>query len=227
MGDITVLMSVCGTSQWLAEAVLSIRVNSPKVQILISANGPAEWEPCMRVAQLLPTYNVVYRAETLPLSDSLNSLLADVRTRYVIRVDPDDLLPPGTLAVMRMAAQGVKAPIVLGHYRDFGLVSDRVIKCKQPTAQALYSYSVGPYNYLAETDILHAVGGWRDTAYDDWDLLISLIAAGCTPVCLDRVILNHRVRVGSRLERLLPHHEENLAELREYHHDWFHAQGVV
>jgi len=224
--SVSILMPVCGTSQYMAEAVLSVVESGIPYKLLISANGPDEWEECDRIAALLPPYRVevVHWPEVRTLAETLKDLAERATTWWVMRLDPDDSLPRVALAAMVTAARSVPDPVVYGHYRDFGEVN-RIIPCKDITPRALYYYSVGPYNHLVRTDLMQRAG-WRETAYEDWDILIRYMELGATPVPLDRVVLNHRVRGDGRLAAGSANNEACIKELRKHHWGYFAESGL-
>jgi GT2 family glycosyltransferase len=228
VAKVAVLTSVCGTAQWLAEAMLSLATSGADYMAYITANGQREWETCWQIGEMLGE-RVMMRAysETVPLASSLNAMLTGVSEPYTVRLDPDDSFPPGALCALLDAVERAdQGRMAFGHYRDFGEV-DRLIHCQRPTARALYEHSVGPYCLLGPTRAFRELGGWRDVAYEDWDLTIRLVAAGYTIVALDRVVLLHRVRKAGRLAQILPAHQKHLAELRKLNFDFFRRAGVI
>jgi len=227
MPDISILMSVKGTAEWLAEAVLSVVVSGVDYELHVRANGPDEHETVMRVAQHVPGNRLyLYLTEcTLPLADSLNGMLAHVEGRYVMRLDPDDALPPKTLREMIGAGEQHYNAVVYGSYLDFG-GAHRVIHCQQATARALAQHSVGPYNYLVSRHLLMQVSGWHEVGYEDWDLLVRLMAAGGIPIPLHQITLYHRVRADGRLAQMTTQHDQHVRGIRERNREWFEACGV-
>ncbi len=99
MAEVTVLTSVCGTSSWLAESVLSVlraAAGGVDVELLVRANGEAEHRDVRRIMCQVNAC-VFYTDPIISLSDSLNGMLAVATCEYVIRGDPDDGLAPGGL----------------------------------------------------------------------------------------------------------------------------------
>jgi GT2 family glycosyltransferase len=221
--QVSILMSVCGTSQWLAEAVLSVVTCGVDFELLIRANGVKEYKPWERIGQHVPQGRVTtfFTHPIMGLADSLNGMLEFAQAPYVMRLDPDDVLPPGTLPEMLEAAYSAGAgPVVYGDYVDFGERSG-LIRAREATPQALSWHNVAPYNYLAPTWLFRKVGGWQEVGYEDWDLLVRMLAAGGQPVMIPRVILYHRVRSDGRLAAQMADHDAHVLGIRERSREWF------
>lgn len=226
---ISILMSVCGTSQWLAEALLSVATSCADYELRLRANGRDEYPEVTRIAQLMPRWrtNVYLAAETIPLADSLNGMLADAKGKYCIRLDPDDALAPGKLVTMLTVAEAFEEqrPVVYGDWRDFG-EANYDVNCGEPLPELLRYRNVAGYAYLAPAELLREVGGWQEVGYEDWDLFVRLMVAGGTGKPLHEVTLYHRVRRGGRLAQMLPQHKAHVAGIVERSREWFEQQQV-
>ena len=232
MAEVTVLTSVCGTASWLAEAVLSVlraAAGGVDVELLVRANGEAEYCDVERIMCQVHAdkCRVFYTDPTTSLSDSLNGMLAVASGEYVIRVDPDDALAPGGLRLLLEAARsGGPNAVANGSYRDFG-ERGGVYPVKPATPQALAQYSVGAYCYLARPELFRQAGGWREVGYEDWELLVRLMAAGGEYRMVPEVVLYHRVRSDGRMAEFSKTNAERIEAIRQANADWFRSQGVV
>jgi len=243
MAEVTVLTSVCGTAPWLAESVLSVlraAAGGVDIELLVRANGEAEHRDVRRImchastqcdpgrgAALGVNACVFFTDPTISLSDSLNGMLAVASGEYVIRVDPDDALAPGGLRLLLEAARsGGPNAVANGSYRDFG---ERVgvIPVKMATAEALAQHSVGSYCYLARAELFRQAGGWREIGYEDWELLVRLMAAGGEYCMVPEVVLYHRVRSDGRLAEFSKTNDDRLEAIRQANAGWFRSQGVT
>ena len=228
MAEVTVLTSVCGTAPWLAESVLSVlraAAGGVDIELLVRANGEAEHCDVERIMCLVNA-RVFYTDPTISLSDSLNGMLAVASGEYVIRVDPDDALAPGGLRwLLEAARSGGPNAVANGSYRDFG---ERVgvIPVKMATPQALARHSVGAYHYLARAELFKRVGGWREIGYEDWELLVRLMAAGGEYCMVPEVVLYHRVRNDGRGAAFSKTNAERIEAIRQANAEWFRSQGV-
>ena len=228
MTELSVLMSVRGTSEWLGEALDSVFAQMPlDLEVLIAANGTSEHTAVWGTAQRydLERVTVSMWDEERTLSSSLNALLGQAAGRFVMRLDPDDQVAEKSLhTVLQYARPGGR--VVYGAYLDFGTVT-RIVYPKPATADRLYQHSVGPYNYVVEAEALKHVGGWREVGYEDWDLLIRLVAAGLTPYHIGLVTLKHRVREDGRGAEFARTHAQRLEAMRQANAEWFRAMGVM
>ena len=229
MAEVTVLTSVCGTAAWLAESVLSVMCSGVDVELLVRANGGAEHRDVMRIMCQVPAdrCRVFYTDQTISLSDSLNGMLAAATGEYVIRVDPDDALAPdGLQHLLEAARSGGPDAVVNGSYLDFGERAG-VIQAKMATPQALARHSVGSYCYLARAELFKRAGGWREIGYEDWELLVRLMAAGGEYRIVPEVVLYHRVRSDGRLAAFSVTNAERIEAIRQANAEWFRSQGVA
>lgn len=214
MARVSVLMSCHGTGRWLPEALASIPWEL-EPEVIVTANGLNDAEDVFTACQG-HAVRTIYRDATLPLSDSLNVMLALAAGDYVMRLDPDDKLPDGALAEMVDAAESVAPPcFAYGGYVDFGGAA-RVIPARPATLDELHDRPLGGYNVLVDTALARAIGGWEEIGYEDWHYYIKLMRyPGVTAVRLDRPTLLHRVRPGSRYATMVRENSRHLAALRE------------
>ena len=221
--DLSILTSVHGTGEWLPEALASLEVQKfCTYETLICANGQDDADVLARLG-ITPT---IVNRETVSLSDALNRLLGYARGECAMRYDPDDKLPVSdNRLLVDQVELAQRGHVVYGGYMDFGERAQHIL-ASPATADNLYRHSVGPYNYVARTDLFRAVGGWREVGYEDWDLLVRLIAAGGKPVALNRIALCHRVRSDGRLATMTPQHEAHVAAIRLANAEWFIRNGV-
>lgn len=229
MPTVTVITSVHETGQWLAEAGLSLVCQLCDWEWLIAANGREEWDRCTYVASLIGERARVYTREPVwDLHRSLNGLIQQARGQYLVRLDPDDAFAGDALGAMVDAAAGLENPLVYGHYADFTEYEPRahIWQARAATLRNLWQANITSYCVLARTEFVKALGGYRGLGYEDWDLTIRLLAHGCQPVNLKRVVLRHRVRSDGRLAALTKQHERHLAELRAANREIFAGVGL-
>ena len=122
MARVSVLMSCYGTGRWLWEALDSLPWDMPGLEVWVTANGDAPQDvAAVALAERTRPIRAIYRDVTLPLSGSLNVMLARAAGDYVMRLDCGDKLPEGALEAMLAAADAAPRPcIVYGGWIDFG-----------------------------------------------------------------------------------------------------------
>lgn len=216
MARVSILMSCHGTGRWLIEALTSIPWDLPGLEVLLTANGRDDWDEVLDLAPLFDMQTVILRAETLTLSDSLNAMLRDATGDYVMRFDPDDMLPVGALEEMLAAAAEAPAPcFVYGGYEDFG-DRERVVLPKPLTVKVLWDNCPGADNILIATALAREVGGWEEIGYEDWHFYAKLARhPHAHAVMLDRPVLLHRVRPNSRYAQMVRDNDAHIAAIRE------------
>ena len=69
--------------------------------------------------------------------------------------------------------------------------------------------------------LLRQVGGWRDVGYEDWDLLVRLMAAGGQYALIPAPVLYHRVRAGSLYFQYAKTHEKRVQAIRDTNNIFF------
>ena len=93
MARVSVLMSCYGTRRWLWEALDSLPWDMPGLEVWVTANGDAPQDvAAVALAERTHPIRAIYRDVTLPLSGSLNVMLARAAGDYVMRLDCDDNL---------------------------------------------------------------------------------------------------------------------------------------
>lgn len=226
--DLSILMSVHGTAQWLREALSSLESQLfVGFEVLVCANGQANILPTLEACRHFKSVQfLLINAKTVPLSDALNDLLGQARGRCIMRLDPDDKLPDDSRVLCDMVEHADCGYVIYGDYINFD-DSEQYIHAIIASAENLASRSVGPYNYVAKADFFRAVAGWREVGYEDWDLLIRLVAGGARPCLLGRPALLHRVRSDGRLAEMKKNHQAHLEAMRQGNVEFFRRSGVA
>ena len=213
MARVTIIMSVHGTGQWLPDALASIPWEL-EPEVIVTANGFEEFDAVLEAAG---GYQITtpLRPTTIPLSDSLNAMLSAASGDYVMRLDPDDKLPPGVLTEMLDVADATPKPaLVYGGFVDFGARA-RVVRPLDATIETLRNANPGGYNVLVDADLARSIGGYQEVGYEDWHYLARLVLAGAHWVRMERPTLLHRVRNDGRFADFSRTHADRLRAIRE------------
>ncbi|MCK5602136.1 hypothetical protein KAR91_09710 [Candidatus Pacearchaeota archaeon] len=218
--QVSFLTSVKGTSQFLPEMLDSVKDCGVDYEVQIRANGLPEWDAVKFATDGRPRCHVTRTMGISTLSDSLNDLMMLANAPLVMRLDPDDALPPRVMQWLIQAYRGIK-DVVYGNYLDvqFNQRNELVLN-RYASARTLWDFPVGPYNFLISRDFGLSVM-WKEVGYEDWNMYIRLMAAGGVPKNLDLVALHHRVRPDGRLASFVTAHERRLEAMREDNKEWF------
>ena len=143
---------------------------------------------------------------------------------YVMRLDADDILEPGSLAALAKALDTTRdAAVAWGDVQTFGLTNFRI-----PSAPTLdpwlltYTNCVPGAGCLFRRSALIEAGGWqlRD-GWEDWDLWLAFAERGWKGVCVPCVAFRYRRDEKGRHMESLEEAGRNYADLRRRHERLF------
>ena len=161
----------------------------------------------------------VVRQENGGLSAARMAGVHATSARYVMPLDADDALAPGSLAALADALD--REPTAVMAWGDIEIWGDVELRLK--VGRRLDPWQITHLNTLpvasmVRRDALLAVDGWQlRNGYEDWDLWMSFAERGWTGVYVPGVALRYRRRDGRMLADCLPRHDELMAELRRRH----------
>lgn len=141
------------------------------------------------------------------LHEARNRAVALVETEWVVHLDADDELEAGYVDAMAAGTADVRAPAVR-YVRDDGRPGRRLPEPGMPSVWAHeHQCEAGCLAFgnwlvvgaLVRTEMVRAVGGWRDFPWsEDWDLWVRCWQAGATFEALPAAVYRAHVRRGSR-----------------------------
>lgn len=145
---------------------------------------------------------VVYE-HAATLHDARNATLAKVDTPWVVHLDADDELESGYVEAMASGTADVRVPAVRYIRRGNRAAAPGVPRVAGHghgcTAECLPAGNWIVVGAAARTELVLAVGGWRDWPWsEDWDLWLRLHLAGATFEAVPQAIYRAHVRSGSR-----------------------------
>ena len=137
------------------------------------------------------------------LHEARNEGLGRLRTDWVVHLDADDELEPGYLDAMARSAADLRAPAVRyvrgrhpGHATMLRVSGHLDHPC---TADCLTEGNWIVVGAAARTELVRAVGGWRDYPWsEDWDLWVRCWKAGATIEPVPAAVYRAHVRHDSR-----------------------------
>ncbi len=148
---------------------------------------------------------------------------------YVLPLDADDLLGPGSVAALADALDAhPDAGVAWGDLELFRPSGARLFD-RGPDALDpwLITYvNELPLSALFRREVLMQAGGYqlRD-GYEDWDLWMALAERGVGGIHVRRLVERHREHGARRWSQDFSRHERALTVLRERHRDLFAARA--
>ncbi|HZT15329.1 MAG TPA: glycosyltransferase family 2 protein [Gaiellaceae bacterium] len=139
--------------------------------------------------------------------------------RYVLPLDADDALVPGSLAALADALDAAPdAAVAWGDVEMWGEQAAHLDVARSLDPWLLTFINDVPVASMIRRVALLAAGGWSmGSGYEDWDLWLALAERGHTGVHVPRPTLRYRRRPGRMLADCTPQHAALYARLRERH----------
>lgn len=211
----TIILPTRNRLTYLKEAIKSVRAQAGEWELVVvvdgSTDGTVEWLSGLEDRRVL----MRVLTEQSGIATARNTGFMAARGRYVLPMDDDDRLAPGTLRSLgaaldrfQEAVAAVGATMVFdnkGQRRR--LRHPRRTLVRNVSADVMFGWPVPPGSSLFRTEVLRAVGGWRDglTQGEDQDLWLRLASRG--PVALiPEIVLYYRRHEGQ-------HRPENTYEI--------------
>ena len=177
---VSVVIPLWNQGQYLADAIESVRACGHRnIEIVVVDDGSTEPET---IAAFDALRNVVkVRQPNAGLSAARNAGIAAASGRYVVPLDADDLLPAGFVAAALQAlSRDPELAYVTGYVRHFGLLDHTYVPVGHVPGLSLVLNTHARATALFRKTAIEAVGGYDEElpACEDWDLYLSLAAAG-------------------------------------------------
>jgi len=149
---------------------------------------------------------------------------------YVLPLDADDLLGPGSVRALADALDAnPEAGVAWGDLELFRPSGARLFDRGPDSLDPWLITYVNelPLSALFRREVLLRAGGYqlRD-GYEDWDLWMALAERGVRGVRVPRLVERHREHGARRWSQDFSRHERALAVLRDRHQDLFAARGA-
>src|SRR5919198_2403170 len=152
--------------------------------------------------------------------------MAGVRStqaRYVLPLDADDVLTPGSIEVLADALDANReAAAAWGDTEVFGEAVARGRKARVLDPWAITYVNEIPARALIRRDALVEAGGWQlGSGYEDWDLWLAFAERGWRGIHVGRVTSRYRLHGSRRWAADFAQHEDAVARLRDRHPELF------
>lgn len=170
----------------------------------------------------------VVRQKNMGLAAARMTGVRETTAPLICPLDSDDLMAPGALADLVAALEAdTSAVLAWGDQRTIGAIDlfQRRARRLDPWAISYVNHIPGGAS-LIRREALLSVGGWTmQTAYEDWDLLMSFAERGWRGIHVGRTTLLYRITEGRMLATAKQdHHDRLYSELRARHPALFAAR---
>lgn len=226
---VAVIIPCFNEGELVADAVYSIDETEP-VEVVVVDDASTDGATRESLDRLVDQgVRVIRHDRNRGLIAARMTGLAETEAPYVFPLDGDDLAVPGSLRLMadRLDADPAAA-VCYGDYEEFGTqTAIRTVPRGVDPYRLAYTNEY-PVSALFRRSALDAMGGWgargfREPAYEDWNLWLTLAEEGLTGVHAGRDVLTHRKRfhpgrmLDARRYGLRGDHRKIYATLRELH----------
>lgn len=173
------------------------------VTVVVATYGDQHWiELAQRAAASAQHQAHVIQVHGADLASARNGGLTEVRSEWVVFLDADDELEDGYIDALSTGTADLRAPAVryVRGSRAHAPYVPRVVGHKHDcSAECLPEGNWCVVGTAMRTELVRAVGGWRDfPVYEDWDLILRLHLAGATIEAIPHAIYRAHVRPDSR-----------------------------
>jgi glycosyltransferase involved in cell wall biosynthesis len=214
---VAVLIACYDDGATLEEAIDSLRDQEPH-ELVVVDDGSTDPATLAVLDRLRGRGVRVVRQENAGLSAARMTGVHETEAPYVLPLDADDKLAPGSLSRLAGALDADPgAALAWGDVETFGDVTTRVQGAPALDPWHITYVSEIPVCSLIRRTALLEAGGWQIAGYEDWDLWMALAERDRRGVHVPGVTLLHR-RHGRRMNAdCLDNHGEKLVELRARH----------
>ena len=182
--DASVLMAVYdGTPEaFLRESLSSLAHQTQPCPVVLVVDGPVTWDMDRLAADFGSlSIRTVRLPENNGLASALNAGLETIETRFVFRMDADDVAAPQRFARLIAYADEHDSRFLCSWHKEFG---ERSETKKTPTTpgslhrRLMWHNIVSHPSVMVETALLRTAGGYRHSAgrMEDYDLYLRLRA---------------------------------------------------
>ena len=198
--DVTVVIACFNYGRFVGEAVASALAQTGPPEVVVVDDGSTDPATDAALAAL-PTQVQVVRQANAGVCAARNAGIDLARTPFVIVLDADDRLAPGSVALLRDALERhPEAGFAYGHHRFFGDWQGELRFPPYDPLRLLDRHLIGA-TALVRREVLADTGGFDASfaLYEDWELWLAALAHGWHGVRIDAVTLEYRRHGASKL----------------------------
>lgn len=214
---------------FLPAAIAAIAAEEP-TEVVVVDDGSDD-PGTLRLLDALPEsgVRVVHQRNAGPAAARMAGVAA-TQAPYVLPLDADDLLGPGSVAALADALDAhPEAGVAWGDMELFRPSGARV-QASGPDALDpwLITYvNELPLSALFRREVLLRAGGYQlREGYEDWDLWMALAEQGVRGIYVRRLVERHREHGARRWSQDFSRHGRALTVLRERHRDLFASRAA-
>jgi glycosyltransferase involved in cell wall biosynthesis len=221
--DVTVVIPCFNHGRFLSEAIESaVEGQGERPRVIVVDDGSTDAATLEALDRLPDGVELVRQRNSGPAA-ARNAGMRRTQSRFLMPLDADDRLPPGTIPALVAALDSDPgAGYAYGTMRHFGDWSGDVSFPDFDPFRLLYRGIVGWIGLLRRRT-WEEVGGY-DTelgGMEDWNLTLAALERGWRGRKLDRVVLEYRKHDWSGVERDRARHRELFERMRARHPDLY------
>jgi len=224
---VAIVIPCYNDQQFLPEAIAAVQAEEP-TELVVVDDGSDD-PGTLRLLDSLANGGVcvLHQRNAGPAAARMAGVAAS-RAPYVLPLDADDLLGPGSVTALADALDAhPDAGVAWGDVELFRLRGARIV-ARGPEALDpwLITYvNEMPLSALFRRAVLLQAGGYQlREGYEDWDLWMALAERGVRGIHVRQVVERHREHGARRWSQDFSRHQRALTVLRERHHDLFAAR---
>ncbi len=220
---VTVVIPCFNHGAYLGEAIDSaLRDQGERPRVIVVDDGSTDAATLESLERLPEDVELIRQANAGPAA-ARNSGMRRASSTYLMPLDADDRLPPGTIQALVAALEADPgAGYAYGTMRHFGDWTGEVSFPDFDPFRLLYRGIVGWVGLLRRRT-WEEVGGY-DTelgGMEDWNLTLAALERGWHGRRLDRVVLEYRKHDWSGVERDRARHRELFERMKARHPDLY------
>lgn len=226
---VAIVIPCYNDQRFLPAAIAAVEAQEPSEVVVVDdgSDDPAT----LRLLDSLPEtgVRVLHQRNAGPAAARMAGVAA-TQAKYVLPLDADDLLGPGSVAALADALDA--HPEVGVAWGDMELFRPSGARVAARGPDALDPWLITYVNEMAlsalfRREVLLQAGGYQlREGYEDWDLWMALAERGVNGICVRRLVERHREHGARRWSQDFSRHGRALTVLRERHRDLFAARAA-
>jgi glycosyltransferase involved in cell wall biosynthesis len=226
---VAIVIPCYNDQRFLPEAIAALEAEE-RAEVVVVDDGSDDPGTLSLLDRLGETgIRVLHQRNAGPAAARMAGVAAS-RAPYVLPLDADDLLGPGSVAALADALDAHPAAgVAWGDLELFRLDGSR-LEARGPDALDpwLITYvNEMPLSACFRREVLLQAGGYQlREGYEDWDLWMALAERGVRGIYVPRLVERHREHGSRRWSQDFSRHGRALTVLRERHRDLFAARAL-